>query len=96
MGTNDQLQIKPPLRPKPQIKVAIPQKVLDSPESESGTQYRPTPKPRLHKPGPLKHTQNPIDDADQMDTCYVDTAASSMSYFCSSVCVSNNDPCPFI
>lgn len=86
MGTNYQPQIKPPLPPKPQREVDIPQKVLDSPESSTntstGTQYRPIPKPRLHKPGPPKHTLNQAGNADQEDMCYVDTAASSIIFAC--------------
>lgn len=76
MGTDDRLEIKPPLSPKPQIKGDIPQKV-----TESGAQRRPVPKPRLHKPGPRKCTLNPAGDADQASSVNTDSAASSMSDF---------------
>lgn len=89
MGTNDKLKTKPLLPPKPQIKDDIPQKALDSAPSStnttSGAQYKPTPKPRLHKPCTLKHTLNQADNADRAFLCNTDFAASSMSHFYLSV-----------
>lgn len=100
MGTNDRLNTKPPLPPKPQIIGGVPQEVLDAPPSStnktSGTQYRPTPKPRLHKPGSLNNTLNQVGDTDQASLCNTDSAASSMSHFYLPISLSKIDPCPFI
>ncbi|KAF4079248.1 hypothetical protein AMELA_G00190910 [Ameiurus melas] len=81
MGTNGRIKNKPPLPPKPQMKGGTPQKVLDPPLSStnSGIQYRPTPKPRLHKPGPQKQTLNQAGNADQASMCNTDNAAPNGS-----------------
>lgn len=87
MGTNGRIKNKPPLPPKPLMKGDTPQKVLDPPPSStnSGTQYRPTPKPRLLKPGPRKQTLNQAGNADQASMCNTNNAAPSMSNICLSV-----------
>ncbi|XP_017334603.1 ephexin-1 [Ictalurus punctatus] len=81
MGTNGRIKNKPPLPPKPLMKGDTPQKVLDPPPSStnSGTQYRPTPKPRLLKPGPRKQTLNQAGNADQASMCNTNNAAPNGS-----------------